>query len=91
MYIKLSKRGIFFNDIQFCPHYPKAKLKVYKKICSCRKPNDLMIRNILKFWPVNKKKSFFIGDKPTDYQAAKKSKLRYLDIKKKIDDKIFHT
>ena len=39
-----------------------------------------MIRNNLKLWPVNKKKSFFIGDKLSDYQAAKKSRLRYLDI-----------
>lgn len=80
IYSRLSKKNFFFNDIQFCPHHPQAKLKIYKKICSCRKPGNLMIRNILKLWPVNKKKSFFIGDKLSDYQAAKKSRLRYLDI-----------
>ena len=39
-----------------------------------------MITDILKKWQLNKEKSFFIGDKITDYKAAKLSKLKYYNI-----------
>ena len=28
---KMRERNIFFNDIEYCPYHPKAKLKKYKK------------------------------------------------------------
>ena len=27
----MRERNIFFNDIEYCPYHPNAKLKKYKK------------------------------------------------------------
>ena len=73
----LKKRNITINDIKFCPYHPNAKIKIYKRKTGYRKPGNLMIKEILKKWNVDIKKSFMIGDKKTDKIAAKKSKIYY--------------
>ena len=77
---KLSKKGILFDDIHYCPHHPNGKISQYNKICLCRKPGNKMILDIFKRWPIIKEKSFFIGDKISDYKAAKLSKLKYFNV-----------
>ena len=42
-----------------------------------RKPGNKMIEKIKVNWDLNLKKSFMIGDKVTDFKAAKKSKLKF--------------
>ena len=46
-----------------------------------RKPGIKMIENIKNNWDLNLKKSFMIGDKISDFKAAKKSKLRFFYAK----------
>jgi D-glycero-D-manno-heptose 1,7-bisphosphate phosphatase len=79
LYLKrnLSKKNIYFNDVQYCPYHPKGKIKIYRKKSSLRKPGNQMVKNILKIWLVNKRKSFMIGDKNSDKYCAKKSKLLF--------------
>lgn len=77
-----NKYNLFINDVRFCPFHPKAKIKKYKKTSGFRKPDNLMIESIFKTWLVNRKKSLFIGDTMTDYKAAKKSKIRFLNVNK---------
>jgi histidinol phosphatase-like enzyme len=36
-----------------------------------------MIKSILKSWSINLQKSFFIGDKKSDYLCAKKSNINF--------------
>lgn len=74
---KLSKFNIFINDIQYSPFHLKAKIKKYKKKSLMRKPGNKMIERIKLNWDLDLNKSFMIGDKITDYEAAKKSKLRF--------------
>lgn len=74
---ELEKKDIFINDVEYCPYHPHAKIKKYKKISSLRKPNNGMIKNILKKWPVNISQSLMVGDSITDEQCAKKSKLKF--------------
>ena len=86
----LENKKIFINDIEFCPYHKDAKIINYKKNSLYRKPGNLMIKKINKKWFFNKKKSFMIGDKKTDYMTAKKSNLYfeyvendlYLQVKK---------
>jgi len=74
---KLKKFNIFFNDLQYSPFHPKAKIKKYKKNSLIRKPGNKMINNIMHKWDLRYKKSFMIGDKKTDELAAKKSGLKF--------------
>ena len=95
MLVFLKKRKITIHEIQFCPYHPKAIIKKYKKKTDYRKPGNLMIKKILGKWNVNIKKSFMLGDKKTDYLAAKKSNLYFEYVKnnflkqvKNINDKL---
>jgi D,D-heptose 1,7-bisphosphate phosphatase len=83
-----SEKEIFIHDFEFCPHHIDGKIKKYKIICKCRKPNNLMIIKIKKRWPVNIKKSFFIGNNLSDKMCADKSNIKYFrytaDLHKKL-------
>ena len=78
-YIKsfLSKKKIYIDEIKFCPHHPKGKLKYFKKKCYCRKPQNKLFREIIKNYEVDIKKSFMIGDKSSDEGMANNSKLYF--------------
>jgi len=73
----LSKKNIFFDAVEFCPHHENAKITKYKKNCKFRKPGNLMIEKLFSKWFIMKKTSFMIGDKLTDFLAAKNSKIRF--------------
>ena len=45
------------------PFHPKGVVKIYKKTSNFRKPGNLMIKELIKKWHINKNKSFMIGDK----------------------------
>jgi D,D-heptose 1,7-bisphosphate phosphatase len=81
---ELSKKKIYIDDVVYCPHHPTEAIGVYKKKCQCRKPNNLLIKNIYKKWLINSKKSIMIGDKSSDQACAKKSKIKFLWSKKDL-------
>jgi len=75
--IKLLTNNIFINDIRFSPFHKNATLLKFKRDSKFRKPGNLMIESLLKNWDINKKNSFMIGDKKSDYLAAKKSRINF--------------
>lgn len=77
-----KNKKIKITEIKYCPHHPNAKILKYKKKCSCRKPGNLMIREIFSKWNIDKRRSFMIGDRMKDKKTAKKSKL-YFEYAKK--------
>ena len=74
---KLSKFNIFFDDVQYSPYHPNAKIKRYRKKSLMRKPGNIMIEKIKLNWDLVQNKSFMIGDNITDFKAAKKSKIKF--------------
>ena len=81
----LSKKNIYFDDVQYCPFHPDAKIKKFKKNSNLRKPGNRMIKNIFEKFLINKKKCFMIGDKISDEQCAKKSNLKYFYAEKNFE------
>ena len=69
----LAHRGIYFNDVKYCPYHPDAILKKYRKNTQFRKPGNLMIKEITKEWDIDIKKSVMIGDQVSDKIAAERS------------------
>ena len=55
---RLQKKNVFFDDINFCPYHPDAKIKKYRKTSSLRKPGNLMVKQIKERWHIKQKKSF---------------------------------
>ncbi len=88
--IFLKKRGIKITKIKFCPHHEKGIIKKYSKKCNCRKPGNLMIREVFQKWKINKRRSFMIGDRSKDRLAAKKSNLYFQYAKPNFEEQIIN-
>ena len=57
------KKNISILDVFFCPHGPKSK-------CICRKPKPGMLVDAQNKYNIDIEKSWMIGDKETDIEAA---------------------
>ena len=74
--IKLNNDG-HIDDIYYSPYYKYSKNIKYRLNEFDRKPNPGMLIKAIKKWNINAKKSIFIGDSLTDYQSAKKMKIKF--------------
>ncbi len=83
-----SKYNVYFDYIAFCPFHEKALDLKYRKKTNYRKPGNLMVKNILKMFYVDLKKSIFIGDQKKDFLCAKKSNINFLYYSKNILENI---
>lgn len=55
--------GVKFDDIFICHHHPDAN-------CKCRKPSGQMLLMAAEKYQISLEDSFFLGDAPSDLEAA---------------------
>ncbi len=53
-----------------CPHSKSAKVPKFLLDCDCRKPKAGLFEQAYKVLPVDKSRSFYVGDKASDMGAA---------------------
>ena len=84
----LGYKGSYLDMIYYCPCHPekghKGEIKKFKRTCSWRKPNNGMLLRAISDLNINKKKSFMIGDTVNDLIAAKKTKIKFIQVGEKI-------
>jgi len=78
---ELKKINTKIDDFFYCPFH-KDGVGKYRKISNDRKPNNGMLIKSIKKWNIDIKKSYFVGDEISDYKAAKKTKIKFLNGKK---------
>jgi len=71
-----KKEGISITDIYYCPHH------TVNEECLCRKPKPLMLEKAIARYKIDKKSSWFIGDKESDIEAGRSAGVNTLKIRK---------
>lgn len=67
---ELATQGAIVDGLYFCPHLPGAPVTYYDRICDCRKPSPGMLIRAENEWNIDLKKSYMIGDRISDMEAA---------------------
>ena len=73
---ELRKQGAHIDRFYYCPHHPEAGTEKYTTRCDCRKPAPGMVRAALSEWRIVAERSFMIGDRETDVEAARAGGIR---------------
>ena len=73
---ELQAFGAHVDQFEYCPDHPDGMIPQYRRRSDRRKPAAGMLLDCMARWPVDKSKSFLIGDKSSDLQAAAASGIR---------------
>ena len=85
----LAHHGAYIDAFYYCPHHPtEAAIPPYAKNCTCRKPAPGMLLSAQQDWAIDRERSLFIGDQPTDIAAATAAKIKAFHLKK--EDNLLH-
>ena len=84
----IGSKGAYLDRIYYCPYHPekgfKGEIKKFKRKSKLRKPDNGMLLKAIKELNIDVKNSFMIGDSLVDFQAAKKTKVKFLLVGKKF-------
>ena len=68
---QLEAAGAKIDEFYYCPHHPEHGIGAYKTACRCRKPGTGMFEMAQKKAPVDKSRSYMIGDRELDMKAGR--------------------
>ena len=63
--------GAHVDAFYYCPHHPAGAVAAYARACDCRKPAAGMLARAAQDWPIDRARSFVIGDQPHDLDAGR--------------------
>ena len=67
---RLACRDAGIDRFYHCPHHVDGVVDAYRRRCDCRKPGDALYRQAIADLGIDPRRSFAIGDKPTDLEPA---------------------
>ena len=73
---QLAAKGAFIDAFYYCPYHPQARVKKFRRQHIDRKPEPGMILRALSDLHIDRQRSFLIGDKKIDVEAARRAGIR---------------
>lgn len=70
------KRNSGVDAVYYCPHHPDGKVRQYRKICKCRKPEIGLFEQACRDFAIDMDRSYMIGDRAGDILAGKKAGIK---------------
>jgi len=67
---RLAEHGAYIDAFYYCPHHPEGRVPQFAVACDCRKPKTGLLKQAERDFPVDKGRSFLVGDKDHDLEAA---------------------
>jgi D-glycero-D-manno-heptose 1,7-bisphosphate phosphatase len=72
---RFAEAGAPLAGVYYCPHHPNGKVARFARECDCRKPAPGMIVQAVLEHGIDVSRSFLVGDKPLDMEAAERAGL----------------
>lgn len=76
MQARLVRHGAHIDQFYVCPYHPDGAVAEYATDHFDRKPNPGMLLRAMADWPIDKARSWLVGDKDTDIEAAARAGVR---------------
>lgn len=76
----LAANDLYLTAYYFCPHHVAGRVPGLAHPCACRKPAPGMILRAAADWSIDLRRSWMIGDLPTDIAAATAAGCRALQV-----------
>ena len=67
---QLAEYGAHVDAFYYCPHHPEGRVPDFAIECDCRKPKTGLLEQAARDWPIDRARSFLVGDKDGDLAAA---------------------
>jgi D,D-heptose 1,7-bisphosphate phosphatase len=77
----LKERGASLDALYYCPHHPRYGNEIYRRECSCRKPQPGLLLRAAEDLDIDLRRSYVIGDMPRDMDIASKVGARGVMVK----------
>lgn len=68
---ELSRSGAHLDGEYYCLHHPSARVRRYKQVCDCRKPEPGLLKKAARDFKLDLSRSFFVGDSLVDVKAGR--------------------
>lgn len=71
MQAELHRAGAHVDAFEYCPFHPEGSVEAYRRVSDLRKPGPGMLLKIRETWDIDAGRSFMVGDRDIDMQAAR--------------------
>jgi D-glycero-D-manno-heptose 1,7-bisphosphate phosphatase len=70
MQIYMRRSHAHIDTFEYCPYHPQGKIEHYRLDSELRKPRPGVILKLQREWSTDRARSFVVGDRDTDVEAA---------------------